>query len=76
MWQRERGKLVDADELAQTMASILYPLRKALDQLPENISTALNPEDPQRAESILEQALESVYADLVKNLNNHELALD
>ena len=29
------GKLVDAEKLTETMARILVPLRKALDQMPE-----------------------------------------
>jgi len=66
------GKLVDSDLLCATMAKILYPLKKALDQMPENLAQALNPEDPSRAESILEQELENIYADLCKNLQQDE----
>lgn len=66
------GKLADVDSLNEILVKILYPLKKALDQMPENISTALNPEDPTRAETILEQELENVYADLVKSLQADE----
>ena len=68
------GKLVDAEKLTETMARILVPLRKALDQMPENLATALNPEDPARAEEILGQELENIYADLTKNLSKNEPA--
>lgn len=66
------GTLCNVDLLNETLIKILYPLRKALDQLPENIATALNPDDPTRAESILEQELENIYADLTKALNQDE----
>lgn len=66
------GKLVDADELSQVLSRILYPLRKALDQLPENIATSLNPNDPSRAESILEQELQNIYEDLCRNLSSND----
>lgn len=66
------GKLCDVDMLNETLVKILYPLRKALDQMPENIATALNPDDPARAEAILEQELENIYADLCKALNQDE----
>ena len=66
------GKLVDADELSQVLARILYPLRKALDQLPENIASSINPDDPSRAETILEQELENIYEDLCRNLSSNE----
>ena len=70
--EEREGRLVESDTLCETLSSILYPLRKALDQLPENIATALNPNDPARAESILEQELENIYADLCKSLENNE----
>lgn len=62
------GKLVDADQLTETLSKILVPLRKALDALPENIATALNPTDPLRAEEILRKELENIYADLVTSM--------
>lgn len=70
------GRLVDQDALCSTLSKILYPLRKALDQMPENISAALNPEDPGRAEAILEQELKNVYADLCKSLGSDEQTKD
>ena len=66
------GKLVNAEELSEVLVSILYPLRQALDALPENISGALNPQDPARAESILEQELHNIYENLCKNLEKDE----
>jgi hypothetical protein len=66
------GKLCDIDLLNETLVRILYPLRKALDQLPENIAPALNPDDPTRAETILQQELDNIYADLTKALSQDE----
>ena len=62
------GKLVAADQLTETLSKILVPLRKALDALPENIATALNPTDPLRAEEILTKELQNIYADLVTSM--------
>lgn len=70
--EEREGRLVDVDSLTETLSAILYPLRKALDQLPENIATALNPNDPTRAESILEQELQNIYSDLCKTLSKNE----
>ena len=70
------GRLVDQDTLCSTLSKILYPLRKALDQMPENISSALNPDDPGRAEAILDQELKNVYADLCKSLKSDESTKD
>lgn len=70
--EEREGRLVDVDSLTETLSSILYPLRKALDQMPENIASALNPEDPTRAETILEQELQNIYSDLVKSLSRNE----
>jgi hypothetical protein len=70
--QEREGKLVDVDALNETLVKILYPLRKALDQMPENIASAVNPDDPSRAETIIEQELENIYADLVKTLSQDE----
>lgn len=67
------GKLVDADTASNTIMQILHPLKKALDQMPENISGALNPDDPSRAEAILEQALQAIYEDLQKSFKNKEI---
>jgi hypothetical protein len=66
------GKLVDSGELSEVLVSILYPLRQALDALPENLASALNPTDPARAESILEQELHNIYDSLCKNLEKDE----
>lgn len=66
------GKLVDADIATSTILQVLHPLRKALDQMPENIASALNPDDPHRAEAILDQHLQIIYADLQKSINNQD----
>ena len=65
----KEGKLIESEQLTETLHKILVPLRKALDQMPENLATALNPEDPTRAETILDQELQNVYADLTANLS-------
>lgn len=70
--EEREGRLVDVDSLTETLSAILYPLRKALDQLPENIASALNPDDPTRAETILEQELQNIYSDLCKTLSKNE----
>ena len=70
------GKLVDADESAQVLLQILYPLKKALDQMPENLAPALNPNDPSRAEAILEQELENIYLDLNKSFKKNQATQD
>lgn len=70
--EEREGRLVDKDELSATLAKILYPLRKELDQMPENLASALNPEDPSRAEAILEQELKNIYANLCKSLESDE----
>jgi|13_taG_2_1085334.scaffolds.fasta_scaffold187673_1 hypothetical protein len=66
------ARLVDSGELSEVLVSILYPLRQALDALPENLASALNPTDPARAESILEQELHNIYDSLCKNLEKDE----
>ena len=70
------GKLVDADESAQVLLQILYPLKKSLDQMPENICNALNPNDPSRAEAILSQELENIYQDLQKSFDKNKKIKD
>jgi len=64
----KEGRLIESEQLTETLHKILVPLRKALDQMPENLATALNPDDPTRAETILAQELQNVYADLTANL--------
>jgi hypothetical protein len=66
------GELLPADELTKTLGQIIIPLRKALDQMPENIAGAVNPQDPARAETIITQELHNIYADLVKSLKSNE----
>ena len=66
------GELLPADELTNTLGQIIIPLRKALDQMPENIAGAVNPQDPARAETIMMQELHNIYADLVKSLKANE----
>jgi hypothetical protein len=66
------GELLPADELTKTLGQIIIPLRKALDQMPENIAGAVNPQDPARAETIITQELHNIYADLVKSLKSTE----
>ena len=66
------GELLPADELTNTLGQIIIPLRKALDQMPENIAGAVNPQDPARAETIMTQELHNIYADLVKSLKSNE----
>ena len=66
------GELLPADELTNTLGQIIIPLRKALDQMPENIAGAVNPQDPARAETIINQELYNIYADLVKSLKANE----
>ena len=70
--EEKEGRLVDSDELCATLSKILYPLKKALDSMPENLASALNPTDPSRAEAILEQELENIYADLCKSMESHQ----
>lgn len=69
----KEGKLVDADKASETIMQVLYPLKKALDQMSENISSAVNPEDPARAEAIIDQELERIYGDLQKSLKKKEI---
>lgn len=66
------GQLLPAEELTNTLGQIIIPLRKALDQMPENIAGAVNPQDPARAETIMMQELHNIYADLVKSLKANE----
>ena len=66
------GKLVDADTMSETLSRILVPLRKALDAMPENIASAVNPDDPARAEEIIRQEHENIFADLVTNMEKNK----
>ena len=66
------GELLPAEELTNTLGQIIIPLRKALDQMPENIAGAVNPQDPARAETIITQELHNIYSDLVKSLKANE----
>lgn len=66
------GKLVDADEAQKVLLQVLYPLRKALEQMPENLCNALNPNDPSRAEAILEKEMNQVFEDLQKNFKKNK----
>lgn len=68
------GRLMDGDQLTETLTRILVPLRKALDAMPENLATAINPDDPSRAEQILTQELQNIYADLTQTINKNEQA--
>jgi len=66
------GKLVDADEAQKVLLQVLYPLKKALEQMPENLCNALNPNDPSRAEAILEKEMNQVFEDLHKNFKKNK----
>ena len=66
--EEREGRLIDADQQIKTLNKIILPLKKALDAMPENLAKALNPDDPDRAETILETELANIYEDLTKNL--------
>lgn len=68
------GRLMDGDQLTETLTRILVPLRKALDAMPENLATSINPNDPSRAEQILNQELQNIYADLTQTITKNEQA--
>ena len=68
------GRLMDGDKLTETLSKILVPLRKALDAMPENLASSLNPDDPGRAEQILTQELQNIYADLTQTISKNEQA--
>lgn len=68
------GRLMDGDQLTETLTRILVPLRKALDAMPENLATSINPDDPSRAEQILSQELQNIYADLTQTITKNEQA--
>jgi hypothetical protein len=69
--EERKRKLVKTEEAMETLHQILNPLRAKLDQLPDNISSLLNPSDPNRAASVLESEINAIYADLQKSLKAH-----
>ena len=66
------GRLMDGDQLTETLSRILVPLKKAHDAMPETLATAINPDDPSRAEQILTQELQNIYADLTQTMKKNE----
>ena len=67
--QERKKRLVKTDEALEVIYKVLKPLRASLDQLPDNLGSALNPSDPARAASILETEINKLYADLTKGLS-------
>ena len=65
----KEGKLSETEKLTEVIKRVLLPLRSKLDQLPDNISHSINPNNPELVKKVLNEAFESIFADLRKNLS-------
>lgn len=63
---RKKGELVPRSELTQTLQAILEPLAKMLEQMPNKISSLINPDNPSLAYKILEQEVQNIFAEIQK----------
>ena len=69
--QRKRGELVPRTELLQTLQTILEPLAKMLEQLPNKISNLVNPDDPAVAYKILEKEIQNIFMEIQKQKDSN-----
>ena len=65
---RRRGSY-ETEKITEVIKRVLLPLRSKLDQLPDNISHSINPNNPELVKKVLNEAFESIFADLRKNLS-------
>lgn len=68
--QRKKGELVPRTELTQTLQSILEPLAKMLEQMPNKLSSILNPDNPSEAYKILEAEIQNIFSEIQKQKSN------
>ena len=69
--QKKRGELVPRTELTQTLQTILEPLAKMLEQLPNKVSNLVNPDDPSLAYKILETEVQNIFKEIQKQKDNN-----
>ena len=68
---KKRGELVPRHELLQTLKTILEPLGKLLEQLPNKIASQVNPENSDMAYQVLEREVQTIFGEIQKQKNNH-----
>ena len=68
---QKKGELVPRIELTQTLQSILEPLAKQLEQLPNKISNLANPDNPALAYKVIEQEVQNIFSEIQKQKNNN-----
>jgi hypothetical protein len=69
--QRKKGELLPRYELTETLKSILEPLSKMLEQLPNKLSNLVNPENPAQAYKILDTEIQNIFKEIQKQKNNN-----
>ena len=68
---KKKGELVPKSELLNTLKSILEPLSKMLEELPNKISASVNPDNPDVAYRILEEEVQNIFNQIQKQKNNN-----
>jgi len=69
--QKKRGQLVPREELTSTLRSVLEPLAKMLEKLPNKLSTSCNPQQPELAYGVLEDEVQNIFNEIQKIKQNH-----
>lgn len=69
--QKKKGLLVPRDELTGTLRTVLEPLAKMLQQLPNKLSTQCNPTHPEVAYGVLEEEIQNIFQEIQKIKNHH-----
>ena len=64
--QKKRGQLVPREELTSTLRTVLEPLAKMLEKLPNKLSTSCNPQNPELAYGVLEDEVQSIFTEIQK----------
>jgi hypothetical protein len=68
---KKKGTLVPRDELTGTLRTVLEPLAKMLEKLPNKLSTSCNPQSPEIAYGVLEDEVQSIFQEIQKIKDRH-----
>jgi hypothetical protein len=68
---KRKGELVPKSELLQTLQTILEPLSKMLEELPNKLASNVNPDNPELAYKVLEEEIQNIFIQIQKQKDNN-----
>jgi hypothetical protein len=68
---KKRGSLVPREELTGTLRTVLEPLAKMLEKMPNKLSTKCNPGEPEVAYNAIEEEIQNIFSEIQKIKNRY-----